>query len=65
MISHHGLLTSMHGSMLINRSVRPGSITLVTAPLFHIAALCSWNNQCEVGGTAVFLRGPASARATA
>ncbi|MGW4205944.1 AMP-binding protein, partial [Streptomyces sp. NPDC004726] len=55
MASHRSLLTSTFGSMLTNRSVRPGSVTLVTAPLFHIAAFCSWYNQSVVGGTLVFL----------
>ncbi|MFE7242995.1 long-chain fatty acid--CoA ligase [Streptomyces sp. NPDC057580] len=55
MTSHRSLLTSAFGSMLINRSVWPGSVTLVTAPLFHIAAFCSWYNQSVVGGTLVFL----------
>ncbi|MEU0984626.1 long-chain fatty acid--CoA ligase [Streptomyces griseus] len=53
--SHRRLLTSMHGSMLVSRAVEPGSVTLLTAPLFHIAAFCSWHNQNVVGGTQVFL----------
>ncbi|MFF0450531.1 AMP-binding protein, partial [Streptomyces sp. NPDC004609] len=55
MATHRSLMTSTFGSMLTNRSVRPGSVTLVTAPLFHIAAFCSWYNQSVVGGTLVFL----------
>ncbi|MEU5397891.1 long-chain fatty acid--CoA ligase [Streptomyces sp. NPDC005963] len=53
--THRDLLTSMYGSMLTSRSTRRGGVTLVTAPLFHVAALCSWNNQCVMGGTLVFL----------
>ncbi|MEU5974666.1 long-chain fatty acid--CoA ligase [Streptomyces sp. NPDC047315] len=53
--THRRLLTSMYGSIIINRAVEPGSVTLLTAPLFHIAAFCSWHNQNIVGGTHVFL----------
>ncbi|WP_042424621.1 long-chain-fatty-acid--CoA ligase [Streptacidiphilus anmyonensis] len=55
MSSHRGLMASMYGSMLTNHAVHPGSVTLITAPLFHIAAFCSWHNQNVVGGTQVFL----------
>ncbi|MFF8955349.1 long-chain fatty acid--CoA ligase [Streptomyces sp. NPDC014894] len=55
MVSHRGLLSSLHGSLLAMRSVDHGGVTLVTAPLFHIAAFCSWYAQLLMGGTLVFL----------
>ncbi|MEU5974895.1 long-chain-fatty-acid--CoA ligase [Streptomyces sp. NPDC047315] len=55
MISHRGLRSSLAGSMLAMRNVDRGGATLVTAPLFHIAAVCSWYAQLVMGGTVVFL----------
>ncbi|MFE0424910.1 long-chain fatty acid--CoA ligase [Streptomyces sp. NPDC058953] len=55
MVSHRGLRSSLHGSMLGMRNVDRGGVTLLTAPLFHIAAFCSWYAQLLMGGTVVFL----------
>ncbi|MGW5675051.1 long-chain-fatty-acid--CoA ligase [Streptomyces sp. NPDC003860] len=55
MVSHRGLCSSLFGSMLAMRSVDRGGVTLVTVPLFHIAAVCSWYAQLVMGGTLVFL----------
>jgi acyl-CoA synthetase (AMP-forming)/AMP-acid ligase II len=54
-ISHRGWLASLLGSMLVNRGAEAGGVTLLTAPLFHIASLCSWHNQNVMGGTLVFM----------
>ncbi|MFH8618667.1 long-chain-fatty-acid--CoA ligase [Streptomyces sp. NPDC017979] len=55
MISHRSLCSSLFGSMLAMRNVDRGGVTLVTVPLFHIAAVCSWYAQLLMGGTLVFL----------
>ncbi|MGW4206166.1 AMP-binding protein, partial [Streptomyces sp. NPDC004726] len=55
MISHRSLLTSLFGSILANKAAERGGVTLVTAPLFHIAAFLSWYSQAVIGGTLVFL----------
>lgn len=55
MVSHRGLSASLHGSLLAMRNVDHGGTTLVTTPLFHIAAICSWYAQLLMGGTLVFL----------
>ncbi|MFF0451654.1 AMP-binding protein, partial [Streptomyces sp. NPDC004609] len=55
MITHRSLMTSLFGSILANRAVERGGVTLLTAPLFHIAAFLSWYSQALIGGTLVFL----------
>ncbi|MFE1356629.1 AMP-binding protein, partial [Kitasatospora phosalacinea] len=54
-IAHRGLLSALLGSMLALGTVETGGTTLVPAPLFHVAALCSWYAQTVMGGTQVFL----------
>ncbi|TDD42449.1 hypothetical protein E1288_29465 [Saccharopolyspora elongata] len=39
-----------------HQSSRRGGRALHVAPLFHLAALAAWNNQCVMGGSHVFLR---------
>ncbi|MFF8955416.1 long-chain fatty acid--CoA ligase [Streptomyces sp. NPDC014894] len=55
MITHQGLITSLHGSILSNEAVERGGVTLLTVPMFHIAGLCGWYAQTMMGGTDVFL----------
>ena len=55
MISHDGLLSSLLGTAVSQLSSTPGGVALLTAPLFHIAAILGWYEQFMVGGTCVFV----------
>ncbi|WP_432167038.1 acyl-CoA synthetase [Streptomyces sp. bgisy031] len=55
MLSHQSMMTSQLGAQVAHGAALRGGTTLVSAPLFHIAALGSWNTQNLVGGTQVFL----------
>ncbi|RAG84963.1 fatty-acid--CoA ligase [Streptacidiphilus pinicola] len=57
MVSHRGLVTSTLGTQVSRQSAVPGGCQLVSAPMFHIAALTGWLAQLTVGGTVVFLPG--------
>ena len=57
MVSHRGLVTSTLGTQVTRQSAVPGGCQLVSAPMFHIAALTGWLAQLTVGGTVVFLPG--------
>ncbi|MFD6511671.1 long-chain-fatty-acid--CoA ligase [Rhodococcus sp. NPDC060176] len=54
MHSHRSLSTALLGGTGFARSCEIGGITLVMAPLFHIAALLGMLAQTVVGGTVVF-----------
>ena len=54
MHSHRSLSTALLGGTGFARSCEIGGITLVMAPLFHIAALLGMMAQTVVGGTVVF-----------
>ena len=55
MVTHRSFMTSLLSYHLAGSSVRPGGVTMLTAPLFHIGALLSWYGQTLLGGTLVFL----------
>ncbi|MCX4728826.1 long-chain-fatty-acid--CoA ligase [Streptomyces sp. NBC_01306] len=55
MIGARGLLTSAYGAQMVNRVAQAGGVTLVSAPMFHIAAVAGWLAQNLLGGTLVFL----------
>lgn len=55
MVSHQGLMTSSLGSQVTTQAAVHGGCLLVSAPMFHIAALSSWMGQNIVGGTLLFL----------
>ncbi|MFE7243007.1 long-chain fatty acid--CoA ligase [Streptomyces sp. NPDC057580] len=55
MATHRSLTTSLFGSVLVDEAVERGGVTLLTAPLFHVAALLTWASQNLMGGTLVFL----------
>ncbi|WP_405904099.1 long-chain fatty acid--CoA ligase [Streptomyces sp. NBC_00656] len=55
MLSHAGIVTSGLGLISTGQGVRRGGRYLHCAPLFHCAALGTWNNQNLVGGSHVFL----------
>lgn len=54
-ISHRSMMTSVLGSQTVHQAVLSGGVTLVLAPLFHVAGLGSWNNQNVMGGTVLFV----------
>ncbi|MFG1783240.1 long-chain fatty acid--CoA ligase [Rhodococcus oryzae] len=51
MMSHRAVMTSAVGY----ETAVAGGVSLLTAPMFHIAALSCWLTQNYLGGTAVFL----------
>ncbi|MEU0984637.1 long-chain fatty acid--CoA ligase [Streptomyces griseus] len=55
MATHRSLTASLFGSVLVDEAVERGGTTLLTAPIFHVAALLAWASQNLVGGTLVFL----------
>ncbi|MEU5979798.1 long-chain fatty acid--CoA ligase [Streptomyces sp. NPDC047315] len=57
MVSHRSLLTSALGTLASAATSVPGGRMLVSAPMFHIAALAGWSGQNSIGGSFVFLPG--------
>ncbi|MCJ0907497.1 long-chain fatty acid--CoA ligase [Rhodococcus sp. ARC_M6] len=55
LLSHQGVMTSTFGGQVAHNAARQEGVTLVSAPLFHIAALGSWNAQNLVGGAQLFV----------
>ena len=54
-ITHRSFTSSLLSCLMLGVTQRPGGVTMLTAPLFHIGALGSWYGQNLLGGTSVFL----------
>lgn len=54
-LSHQGMAINALGSQVSHGGAHPAGVTLVSAPMFHVAALGSWGSQNFVGGTQLFL----------
>ncbi|MEV6697470.1 long-chain-fatty-acid--CoA ligase [Streptomyces sp. NPDC051453] len=54
-VTHKALIVSALGTQIQGRNLRPGGTLLVSAPMFHIAAIANWVAYMLMGGTSVFL----------
>ena len=55
MHTHDSVMTSLLGTGFSELASRPGGVSLLNAPLFHIGAILGWYEQLAVGGTLVFV----------
>ncbi|MDI9974428.1 long-chain fatty acid--CoA ligase [Rhodococcus sp. IEGM 1307] len=55
MLTHLNLMTASLGSLAANHTAVAGGRALLSAPMFHLAALASWNGQNIAGGILVML----------
>ncbi|MEU5975519.1 long-chain fatty acid--CoA ligase [Streptomyces sp. NPDC047315] len=55
LVTHRALVVSALGTQIQGRNLLSGGILLVSAPLFHIAAIANWVGQNLMVGTSVFL----------